>query len=144
MRNWYWNGAFAPAKMKHTENISREGSTKRVEIRPDRSLVLCYNCDPPIRMDPDVHTYVTYLNNDLRFRCRNPNVIDHHGRNDTLLPASREKSRFRSLTWDQYDPVHQKYLEIGKSSRQMHRSKFLFTPFSYPSLFLSPVLINRG
>ncbi|KOX80396.1 hypothetical protein WN51_06685 [Melipona quadrifasciata] len=43
---------------------------------------------------------------------KNPNVIDHHGRNDTLLPASREKSRFRTLTWDQYDPVHQKYLEI--------------------------------
>lgn len=71
-------------------------------------------------MDLDAHTYIrttTYLNNDLRFRCRNPNVIDHHGRNDTLLPASREKSRFRSLTWDQYDPVHQKYLEIGKSPR---------------------------
>ncbi|XP_011338292.1 neuroligin-4, Y-linked [Ooceraea biroi] len=43
----------------------------------------------------------------------NPNIIDHHGRNDTLLPASREKSRFRSLSWEQYDPVHQKYLEIG-------------------------------
>ncbi|XP_043589982.1 neuroligin-4, X-linked isoform X3 [Bombus pyrosoma] len=46
-------------------------------------------------------------------RTGNPNVIDHHSRNDTLLLASREKSRFRSLTWDQYDPVHQKYLEIG-------------------------------
>lgn len=45
---------------------------------------------------------------------RNPNIIDHHGRNDTLLPASREKSRFRSLSWEQYDPVHQKYLEIGE------------------------------
>ncbi|XP_025268574.1 neuroligin 4-like [Camponotus floridanus] len=39
--------------------------------------------------------------------------MDHHGRNDTLLPASREKSRFRTLSWEQYDPVHQKYLEIG-------------------------------
>lgn len=30
-----------------------------------------------------------------------------------MLPASKERSRFRSITWDQYDPVHQKYLEIG-------------------------------
>lgn len=36
-----------------------------------------------------------------------------HGKSEALLPASREKSRFRTLTWDQYDPVHQKYLEIG-------------------------------
>lgn len=134
MRNWYWNGAFAPAKMKHTGNISREGSTKGVEIRPDRSLV--YTGITAIRMDPDVHTYVTYLNNDLRFRCRNPNVIDHHGRNDTLLPASREKSRFRSLTWDQYDPVHQKYLEIGKWSKMQNASveiSFHFTHRPLPS-----------
>lgn len=39
---------------------------------------------------------------------------DHHGRNDTLLPASREKNRFRGLSWEQYDPVYQKYLEIGE------------------------------
>ncbi|KYN15775.1 hypothetical protein ALC57_11996 [Trachymyrmex cornetzi] len=48
----------------------------------------------------------------LKNNQRNPNIIDHHGRNETLLPASREKSRFRSLSWEQYDPVHQKYLEI--------------------------------
>ncbi|KAG7199388.1 hypothetical protein KM043_014019 [Ampulex compressa] len=47
-------------------------------------------------------------------RTGNPNAIDHHGRNDTLLPVSKEKSRFRSLTWDQYDPVHQRYLEISE------------------------------
>ncbi|XP_017763246.1 PREDICTED: neuroligin-4, X-linked-like [Eufriesea mexicana] len=46
-------------------------------------------------------------------KIANPNVIDHHGRNDTFLPISGEKNRFRSLTWEQYDPVHQKYLEIG-------------------------------
>ncbi|XP_058801795.1 neuroligin-4, X-linked isoform X2 [Phymastichus coffea] len=44
----------------------------------------------------------------------NPNMAEHlHGKADAALPASREKSRFRGLTWDQYDPVHQKYLEIG-------------------------------
>lgn len=47
---------------------------------------------------------------------RNPNAIEHHGKNDPILPVSREKSRFRSLNWEQYDPVHQKYLEIGKFS----------------------------
>lgn len=134
--NWYWNGAFPSPKMKHIGNISWEGCTKGVEIRPGLVL-LYYNCDPPIRMD--VHTYVTYLNNDLRFRCRNPNVIDHHGRNDTLLPASREKSRFRSLTWDQYDPVHQKYLEIGKAS-QTHPFEISFHAVSP---FLSPFSLFR-
>lgn len=44
---------------------------------------------------------------------RNPN--EHH-RQDTVLAASKERNRFRSLTWEQYDPIHQKYLEIGKSS----------------------------
>lgn len=27
--------------------------------------------------------------------------------------ASKERNRFRSINWDEYDPVHQKYLEIG-------------------------------
>lgn len=50
----------------------------------------------------------------VSFFFRNPNSQDHsHSKAEALLPASREKSRFRSLTWDQYDPVHQKYLEIG-------------------------------
>lgn len=43
--------------------------------------------------------------------CRNPN--EHH-RQDTALAASKERNRFRTITWDEYDPVHQKYLEIGK------------------------------
>ncbi|XP_033220373.1 neuroligin-1 isoform X2 [Belonocnema kinseyi] len=46
-------------------------------------------------------------------RSGNPNAIEHHGKNDPILPVSRERSRFRSLIWEQYDPVHQKYLEIG-------------------------------
>ena len=48
----------------------------------------------------------------------NPNAEEHYGnKNDAILPVSREKSRFRSLTWEQYDPVHQKYLEIGNINK---------------------------
>lgn len=45
-------------------------------------------------------------------RTGNPN--EHH-RQDPVLIASKERNRFRSIVWDEYDPVHQKYLEIGKS-----------------------------
>lgn len=44
-------------------------------------------------------------------RTGNPN--EHH-RQDPVLIASKERNRFRSIVWDEYDPVHQKYLEIGK------------------------------
>ena len=44
-------------------------------------------------------------------RTGNPN--EHH-RQDPVLLASKERNRFRSIVWDEYDPVHQKYLEIGK------------------------------
>lgn len=43
--------------------------------------------------------------------CRNPN--EHH-KQEPVLAASRERNRFRSIVWDEYDSVHQKYLEIGK------------------------------
>lgn len=42
----------------------------------------------------------------------NPN--EHH-RQDSVLPVSKERNRFRSITWENYDPLHQKYLEIGKA-----------------------------
>lgn len=32
-----------------------------------------------------------------------------------MLPVSKERNRFRSITWENYDPLHQKYLEIGKT-----------------------------
>jgi hypothetical protein len=48
---------------------------------------------------------------DVLIPFRNPN--EHH-RQDTVLVVSKERNRFRSITWDEYDPVHQKYLEIGK------------------------------
>lgn len=43
-------------------------------------------------------------------RTGNPN--EHH-RQDQVLLASKERNRFRSINWEEYDPVHQKYLEIG-------------------------------
>ncbi|XP_037041074.1 neuroligin-4, Y-linked [Bradysia coprophila] len=47
-------------------------------------------------------------------RTGNPN--EHH-RQDQVLVASKERNRFRSIVWDEYDPVHQKYLEIGMKPR---------------------------
>ncbi|KAL1380674.1 hypothetical protein pipiens_014019 [Culex pipiens pipiens] len=47
-------------------------------------------------------------------RTGNPN--EHH-RQDSILTASKERNRFRSINWDEYDPVHQKYLEIGMKPR---------------------------
>lgn len=44
-------------------------------------------------------------------RTGNPN--EHH-RQDSVLMASKERNRFRSIIWDEYDSVHQKYLEIGE------------------------------
>ncbi|XP_054287822.1 neuroligin-4, X-linked-like [Macrosteles quadrilineatus] len=43
-------------------------------------------------------------------RVGNPNSKESK---DQFLPVSKEKNRFRSLTWDQYDSTHQKYLDIS-------------------------------
>ncbi|KAF6206601.1 hypothetical protein GE061_017837 [Apolygus lucorum] len=40
----------------------------------------------------------------------NPNEFQSK---DPILAGSKERNRFRSIIWDEYDPVHQKYLEIG-------------------------------
>ncbi|XP_037924577.1 neuroligin-4, Y-linked isoform X3 [Hermetia illucens] len=47
-------------------------------------------------------------------RTGNPN--EPH-RQDTMLPAAKERSRFRSIMWEEYDSLHQKYLEIGMKPR---------------------------
>lgn len=58
----------------------------------------------------------------------NPNEAK---KQETMLPASKERSRFRGITWDQYDSVHQKYLEIGKVSiLPSFRLSFLFSTCS--------------
>lgn len=56
-----------------------------------------------ISNSPKIHYYF--------FCFRNPN--EHH-KQEPVLAASRERNRFRSIVWDEYDSVHQKYLEIGK------------------------------
>ncbi|XP_066143769.1 neuroligin-4, X-linked-like [Euwallacea fornicatus] len=57
-------------------------------------------------------SFIIYVANFAR--TGNPN--EHH-KQDTVLAASRERNRFRSIIWDEYDSVHQKYLEIGMKPR---------------------------
>ncbi|CAK1541355.1 unnamed protein product [Leptosia nina] len=44
----------------------------------------------------------------------NPN---DNTRQEALLPASRERNKFRGMNWEEYDSTHQKYLEIGIKPR---------------------------
>ncbi|XP_022126293.2 neuroligin-4, Y-linked isoform X1 [Pieris rapae] len=44
----------------------------------------------------------------------NPN---DNTRQEALLPASRERNKFRGINWEEYDSTHQKYLEIGVKPR---------------------------
>ncbi|KAJ8868592.1 hypothetical protein PR048_030130 [Dryococelus australis] len=39
----------------------------------------------------------------------NPNTP---GKQEAITPLSKERNRFRNIVWDEYDNVHQKYLEI--------------------------------
>lgn len=52
---------------------------------------------------------------------RDPN--DHDDKPDS---GSKERNRFRSVTWDEYDPVHQKYLEISKYRYVLSRLNYDF------------------
>ncbi|XP_059049528.1 neuroligin-4, Y-linked-like isoform X1 [Achroia grisella] len=47
-------------------------------------------------------------------RTGNPN---DNTRQEVLLPASRERNKFRGTNWEEYDSTHQKYLEIGMKPR---------------------------
>ncbi|KAG7304581.1 hypothetical protein JYU34_011542 [Plutella xylostella] len=47
-------------------------------------------------------------------RTGNPN---DNLRQEVLLPASRERNKFRPVNWEEYDSTHQKYLEIGMKPR---------------------------
>lgn len=47
------------------------------------------------------------------FFNRNPNEAQ---KQESVLPISRERNRYKSIVWDEYDTLHQKYLEIGKIS----------------------------
>ncbi|XP_063372764.1 neuroligin-4, Y-linked-like [Cydia amplana] len=47
-------------------------------------------------------------------RTGNPN---DNTRQEVLLPASRDRNKFRGINWEEYDSTHQKYLEIGMKPR---------------------------
>ncbi|KAL4706109.1 hypothetical protein ACJJTC_017889 [Scirpophaga incertulas] len=47
-------------------------------------------------------------------RTGNPN---DNGRQEVVLPASRERNKFRGVVWEEYESTHQKYLEIGMKPR---------------------------
>ncbi|XP_068086443.1 neuroligin-4, X-linked [Anabrus simplex] len=47
-------------------------------------------------------------------RTGNPN---EHQKQENVLAGSKERNRFRSILWDEYDSVHQKYLEISMKPR---------------------------
>ncbi|KAJ2944052.1 hypothetical protein O0L34_g8386 [Tuta absoluta] len=47
-------------------------------------------------------------------RTGNPN---DNIRQEVLLPASRERNKFKGINWEEYDSTHQKYLEIGMKPR---------------------------
>ncbi|RVE47584.1 hypothetical protein evm_007782 [Chilo suppressalis] len=47
-------------------------------------------------------------------RTGNPN---DNIRQEVVLPASRERNKFRGVNWEEYDSTHQKYLEIGMKPR---------------------------
>ncbi|CAG5052080.1 unnamed protein product [Parnassius apollo] len=43
-------------------------------------------------------------------RYKNPNEVQLQ---ESVLPISRERNKFKSILWDEYNILHQKYLEIG-------------------------------
>uniref|UniRef100_A0A6P7FGZ9 Neuroligin-4, Y-linked-like n=1 Tax=Diabrotica virgifera virgifera TaxID=50390 RepID=A0A6P7FGZ9_DIAVI len=57
-------------------------------------------------------SFLIYIANFVR--TGNPN--ENH-KQDPVLAISRERNRFRSILWDEYDSVHQKYLELGMKPR---------------------------
>ncbi|XP_073948977.1 neuroligin-4, Y-linked-like isoform X2 [Choristoneura fumiferana] len=53
-----------------------------------------------------------FVSNFVRTGNPNDNI-----RQEVLLPASRERNKFRGINWEEYDSTHQKYLEIGIKPR---------------------------
>ncbi|KAJ2944049.1 hypothetical protein O0L34_g8381 [Tuta absoluta] len=56
--------------------------------------------------------FIQYIANFVR--TGNPNEAQ---RQESVLPISRERNRYKSIVWDEYDTLHQKYLEIGMKPR---------------------------
>ncbi|XP_045506017.1 neuroligin-4, Y-linked-like [Colias croceus] len=56
--------------------------------------------------------FILYMANFIR--TGNPNELQ---RQESVLPISRERNKYKSIVWDEYDTLHQKYLEIGMKPR---------------------------
>ncbi|KOB68129.1 Neuroligin-3, partial [Operophtera brumata] len=56
--------------------------------------------------------FILYIANFIR--TGNPNEAQ---RQESVLPISRERNKYKSIVWDEYDTLHQKYLEIGMKPR---------------------------
>lgn len=52
----------------------------------------------------------------------NPNEAQ---RMESILPISRERNKYKSIVWDEYDTLHQKYLEIGECLHKLLVDKIL-------------------
>ncbi|KAG8233576.1 hypothetical protein J437_LFUL000987 [Ladona fulva] len=49
---------------------------------------------------------------DLPYIFGAPNPNEHQPKADGSDRGSRERNRFKNIVWEEYDSVHQKYLEI--------------------------------
>ncbi|KAJ8733631.1 hypothetical protein PYW07_014182 [Mythimna separata] len=56
--------------------------------------------------------FILYMANFAR--TGNPNEVH---RQESVLPISRERNKYKSILWDEYDTLYQKYLEIGMKPR---------------------------
>ncbi|XP_050684615.1 neuroligin-4, Y-linked-like [Leptidea sinapis] len=57
--------------------------------------------------------FILYMANFIR--SGNPNELQRQA--EPTLPISRERNKYKSIVWDEYDTLHQKYLEIGMKPR---------------------------
>ncbi|CAB3221151.1 unnamed protein product [Arctia plantaginis] len=57
-------------------------------------------------------SFILYIANFAR--SGNPNEAH---RQESVLPISRERNKYKSIVWDEYDTLYQKYLEIGMKPR---------------------------
>lgn len=51
------------------------------------------------------------------FLCSNPN---EYQKQESTLSVSKERNRFKGMVWEEYDAVHQKYMEISERYTYIH------------------------
>lgn len=70
-----------------------------------------------------------------RYDFSDPNEYES---DNPLLPVTKERNRYRAISWDEYEVAHQKYLEIGKD--YFVYRLFKMTSFFY---FTLPIFISK-